>query len=56
VRRLEQGKLNITFHNPNTTEELTAILVTIAAEAAKTQIINTIHNEKSDDKTERPSI
>ena len=53
---MKQGKLNITFHNPNTSEELTELLIMIAAEAAKAQIINKIHNEKSDATTEKPSI
>ena len=35
-------KLNITFHNPNTTEETVAELVKIAAEVAKTKISQTI--------------
>jgi len=53
---LKQQKLNIVFHNPNTSEETAAILIQIAAETAKSKIIDTIHNEKSENETKKLSI
>ena len=53
---MKQSKLNITFHNPNTSEELIELLIMIAAETAKAQIIDKIHNEKSDTAAEEPPI
>ena len=53
---MKKPKLNITFHSPNTVEETTAVLIQIAAETAKLKIINMIHNEKSEDETEKLSI
>lgn len=42
-------KLNITFHNPNTVEEVAKELIRISAEVAKTQIREAVlHMEKLD--------
>ena len=39
---LKQPKLQITFHNPNTTEELAKALIVLAAEAAKGKVTEAI--------------
>jgi len=52
---LKQNKLNITFHNPNTSEETVAALIRIAAEVAKTKVISAIHNEAPENHIEEPS-
>ena len=41
---MKQPKLTITFHNPNTTEELVAELVKIAAEVAAEKVRKEIIN------------
>ena len=44
---MKQPKLNITFHNPNTTEETVAALVKIAAEVATEKVRQEIiHSEE----------
>ena len=49
---MKQPKLTITFHNPNTTEELVAELVKIAAEVAaekvRQEIINSGWNQEEE--------
>ena len=52
---MKQNKLNITFHNPNTSEETVAALIKIAAEVAKAKIISAIHNEATENHMEKPS-
>lgn len=43
---MEKGKLHITFHNPNTVEEVAKELIKISAEIAKAQVSDTlIHME-----------
>ena len=47
---MKNQKLNIVFHNPNTSEGTVDVLIQIAAELAKTKIINAIHNETDKNK------
>ena len=39
---MKKQKLNITFHNPNTSEETIAILIKLAAEVAKEKVRETL--------------
>jgi len=48
VLLLEKIKLNIIFHNPNTSVETVTILTKLAAEVAKSKIVNAISNINND--------
>ena len=52
---MKQTNLNITFHNPNTSEETVAALIRIAAEVAKAKVISAIHNEITETRMKEPS-
>ena len=47
---MKNQKLNIVFHNPNTSEETADVLIQIAAELAKAKIVDAIHNETDENK------
>lgn len=50
VGTLKKTKLNITFHNPNTVEEVAKELIKISAEVAKAQISDTLlHSEEAEE-------